>query len=103
MTTIDLMDLEKLRGAIHVSIKDKEIWEKLLAIGEENLTEGGVELIRKIKLLRGLSINEINELCGIRSGDLDKVLNGSWKISVGLAKKLSNLGYSKESFLKENI
>lgn len=96
------MDLEKLRLGISVPLCYKELWEKLLLVGEENLVETGVELIRKIKLLRGCGDGEISKICGIRQGDLEKILDGTWKISVGMATKLSHLGYTCEAFLKSD-
>lgn len=97
-TKIPFIELERLRKNLRVHSEDVDTWEKLLNMGYKNLLETGPELIKKIQLLRGLSLMDICVICEIRQCDLEKVMTGNFKITKTTALKLTALGIPAEAF-----
>jgi plasmid maintenance system antidote protein VapI len=68
--------------------------DKLFKIGEENVIEEGVELLNKIKIIRGISDEQISEYTGIPLFKLKWILSGKSRITGKMADKLSKLGFN---------
>lgn len=98
MTRISILELEKLRKDVTVGKNSETILKKLFIIGEENLTENGVELLGKIKMLRGLSDEEISEYTGVPIYKIRDILCGRQRITKIMSEKLAKLGFKASLF-----
>jgi len=93
MTKISIMELEKLRKDVTVGKDNVQLLSKLFTIGEENLSESGVELLGKIKMIRGLSEEDISEYTNVPLFKIRDILSGRQRITKVTGKQLAKLGY----------
>ena len=101
MTKISIMELQSLRKDISCSKSSVKSLEILLKIGEENLIERGIDLLGKIKMIRGLSDEEISEYTGVPAYKIKDILSGRQRITKLIAEKLAKLGYETSLFRED--
>jgi transcription initiation factor IIE alpha subunit len=98
---ISFLDYENLRKDVRVSKENVKTLETLLEIGKENFHDNGVELLNKVKMIRGLTDEEMSKATGIHIKKLEKILNGEMRISRVIAEKLLVLGFPISAFMRK--